>query len=163
MTREPFKDKPYRLVSKEVVSNLKEFLDSVPIDPEKPIQVMIREEPKKRSISMNDAMWAGPLADIEKQAIHEEKQYPAKVWHEFLKDMFLPDEINDFDFDPKWVLEGYQKWGTNPFNGQRILTGSTTQLTPKGMKIYLLQVESFMAGHPYMVQFTTKKTPEGRP
>lgn len=128
-----------------------------------PLQIECKPETKKRKLTMNDAMWAGPLKDIEEQAIHEGKKYAAKVWHEYLKEMFLPDEVNDFGFDPTWVLSGYQKWGINPFNGQRRLLGSTTQLTDKGMSIYLLQVESHMSSRPYCVRFTERIEPQGRP
>lgn len=134
-------DKTFNLVSEDVIPPIGRYLHQMPIDPDNPIEVVIREPKKKRKLSMNDAMWAGPLRDIEREGWYQGHQYRAEVWHEHFKEMFLPDE-NDPEFDPSHVLEGYQKWGTNPWTGARVLVGSTTQLTDPGMRLYLLQMEA---------------------
>lgn len=100
------------------------------------VEVVIREPVKARGLDANAAMWAGPLKDIAEQAYVEGKAYPAEIWHEHYKLLYLPDE-----FDPELCLEGYVKWGYGPF-GDRFLIGSTTQLTKKGFSQYLQQVEA---------------------
>jgi hypothetical protein len=106
-------------------------------------------------------MWAGPLKDIERDAWFRGRQYRAEIWHEHFKEVFLPDET-DPDFDPSHVVDGYRKWDMNPWNGNRQLVGSTTQLTDKGMRIYLLQIEAEAATE-YGVTFTSPVEPEREP
>ncbi|MEN6533982.1 MAG: recombination protein NinB [Bryobacteraceae bacterium] len=119
----------------------KSLISNLPVDPEHPIEILIREQVKKRKLSTNAAMWAGPLRDIERDGWYQGSQYAAEVWHEHFKELFLPDE-NDPDFDPSHVVEGYRKWGYNPWKDTRALVGSTTQLTDSGMRLYLLKMEA---------------------
>jgi hypothetical protein len=128
-------------------------LRNLPIDAEKPLEVVFREEPKVRKPDANAAMWAGPLRDIATQGFIRGKQYSADCWHEFFKREYLPEE-----FDPEQCREGYRKWDHTP-NGDRVLVGSTTQLTVKGFAIYMTQVEAFGAG--IGVMFTEVKRREG--
>ena len=100
------------------------------------LEVVIRIAKKLRKQSQNDAMWAGPLADIAAQAWTEKRQYSAKVWHHYFKEQFLPDQ-----FDAELCKDGYQKWDYTPA-GERMLVGSTTQLTRKGFALYLMEVEA---------------------
>lgn len=115
------------------------LLRNVPIDPDKPLQVLVREEVKARKPDQNSLMWVGPLADIAEQAWLQGRQYTAEVWHEHFKREFLPDE-----FDAEQCKDGYRKWDYTP-NGERVLIGSTTQLTVRGFAIYLQRVEAFGA------------------
>ena len=114
-------------------------LASAPLDPDKPIEFLLREEVKARKLDQNAAMWAGPLKDIEEQAYVQGRTYSRQVWHEYFKEKFLPEQ-----FDPELCKEGYRKWDTKP-DGQIILVGSTTQLTVKGFRDYLRQVEAYAA------------------
>lgn len=139
------------------------LLANLPLDDEHPVELLIREQVKKRKLSLNDAMWAGPLRDIERQAWIKGRQYKADIWHRHFKDLFLPDE-NAPDFDPSHVVEGYKKWEIDPWSGDRMLVGSTTQLTDKGIKIYILQIEA-EASQEYGVEFTARPlniSPGGR-
>lgn len=121
----------------------------------KPIQVVVEPEKKKRSLSANARYWAGPLKDIERDAMYEGQHYKAEVWHEHASELFLPDEA-DFDFDPEHVTnpDTYRKWDYPPMLKHRRLIGSTTQLTPKGFTFYLSRVEPYFAHPPFNVTFT---------
>lgn len=132
-------------------------LKNLPLDDEHPIEIITREQVKKRKPTLNALMWAGPLADIEREAWFQGRQYRAEVWHEHFKEAYLPDELAP-DFDPSHVLDGYRKWDVNPWTGARVLVGSTTQLTDKGMRHYLLQLEAEAATE-YGVTFTTRDEP----
>lgn len=109
---------------------------NAPEDNDKPIEVLIREQVKARKPDQNSLMWAGPLKDIEEQAYVDGRQYSATVWHEHFKREYLPE-----DFDPELCKEGYRKWDYTP-KGDRVLVGSTTQLTVKGFAEYLTKVEA---------------------
>ncbi len=125
-------------------------VSNAPIDPDKPLELILREEKKTRKPDQNSAMWSGPLFDIAKQAWVQGRRYPAETWHEYMKREYLP-EIDDADID-SLVREGYRKWDIDP-SGKRVLIGSTTQLTVKGMAIYMEQICAYGAG--LGVQFST--------
>lgn len=110
---------------------------NAPIDPDKPLEFLLREEVKARKPDQNSLMWVGPLADIAEQGYVKGRTYSAEVWHEFFKREYLPEE-----FDPTLCKEGYRKWDYTP-KGERVLIGSTTDLTVRGFALYLKQVEAY--------------------
>jgi hypothetical protein len=110
---------------------------NAPLDAEHPVEVVIREEVKARKPDQNSLMWVGPLADIAEQGYINGRTFAADVWHEHFKREYLPE-----DFDPTLCKEGYRKWDYTP-KGDRVLVGSTTQLTVRGFALYLKQVEAF--------------------
>ena len=117
------------------------MLRTLPIDAEHPLEVLAREEVKARKPDQNALMWAGPLKDISEQAYVGGRTYSEEIWHHKFKEDFLPEE-----YDPELCKdERYQKWDFTP-DGDRILVGSTTDLTVKGFAQYLEQVIAFGAG-----------------
>jgi len=118
---------------------------SAPVDPDKPLEGLIREEQKVRKQTQNEAMWAGPLKDIAEQAWVKDEEtgrsrlYSAPAWHEYFKEKYLPED-DDPDLETL-VKEGYRKWDITPA-GKRVLIGSTTQLLVRGMALYMQQVEA---------------------
>ena len=116
------------------------IIKNAPLDPFRPLEVLVREQVKKRGLDANAALWAGPLKDISEQAWVAGKRFSADAWHHFFKIEFLPEE-----FDPELCLEGYAKWEIAP-NGDRALVGSTTKLSRKGFAIYREQVTAYGAG-----------------
>lgn len=116
------------------------LLPNLPLDEENPLEVIIREPVKARGLDANALMWVGPLADIAAQAWVQGRQFSAEVWHEHFKREHLPEE-----FDPELTKDGYRKWDYTP-TGERVLIGSTTQLTKRGFSLYLEQIEADGAG-----------------
>lgn len=114
-------------------------LRNAPLDPLRPLEFVLREEVKARKPDQNSLMWAGPLRDIAEQGYVDGKTYSAKVWHEYFKEQYLPEE-----FDPSLCKEGYRKWDYKP-DGGRVLVGSSTDLTVRGFALYLQQVEAYGA------------------
>ena len=117
-------------------------LESIPVGSDPMMEVVFRERKDVRSLDQNAAMWAGPLRDIAEQAWVNRQQFSAEAWHEHFKGEFLPED-DDPELD-ELVKDGYRKWTILP-TGDRALTGSTTQLTRKGMARYLQQVAAFGA------------------
>lgn len=146
MTRTKFQQRTFRLVGRQQVDGLLALVRNLPIDAERPLEVVIREEKRKRGVDQNALYWAGPLRDIADQAWVDGRQYSAEVWHEYFKREFLPDG------DSGLTRDGYRKWAFLPPDGPRVLIGSTTQLTVKGMAEYLEQVYAY--GASLGVQFT---------
>lgn len=142
--RPPYKQRTFRLIGYDQINLLAAVVRNLPVDAVNPLEVIIREEKKPRKLDQNALMWAGPLRDIAEQAWVHGKQFSAEVWHEHLKREFLPDESDQFGFSAERVKDGYRKWDYLP-NGQRVLIGSTTQLTVKGFAHYLEQVYAYGA------------------
>jgi hypothetical protein len=134
--RPPFEQRKLLLRGPEQVERAVALLRNVPLDADQPLELLIREEAKARKLSQNDLMWAGPLKDLAEQAWLDGRQYSAEIWHTFCKRNFLPEE-----FDPELCKEGYRKWDVDPA-GERVLVGSTTQLTVKGMSQHIEQIHA---------------------
>ena len=115
------------------------LIANLPVDAEKPLQLVVDEYKPPRKPDQNALMWAGPLRDISEQAWLEGRKFSAEAWHELLKQELLPEE-----FDPELCREGYQKWTITP-RGDRVLIGTTTKLTVKGFAQYLESLYAFGA------------------
>jgi len=137
--RADYLPKVIRLVGKLQADTAISAIQNAPIDIERPLEVIIREEQKGRSLSANALMWAGPLNDIATQAWVHGKQYSALIWHEYFKEKFLPELP-----DPKQVKEGYKKYEETP-DGRRVLVGSTNKLTKHGFNLYIENIYAYGA------------------
>ena len=106
------------------------------------LDVVIRPHKEVRTLSQNSLMWASALNDIVEQAWFNGKQFSADVWHEHLKQTFMPEnndpELHLLVKDP----DSYVKWVDTP-TGQRKCIASTTRLTKKGFSNYIEQVYAF--------------------
>lgn len=118
------------------------------------VECLIREPVKARTPDANSRMWAGPLRDISEQAWYNGRQYSDLVWHDTYKRLYLPE-----DFDQELTKDGYHKW-EHDRDGNKVLVGSTTQLTKKGFAIYLEQV--YADGAKMGVQFSANPNEVGR-
>jgi hypothetical protein len=118
------------------------LIRNLPLDEAKPVTVTVEAFRPARKPDQNALMWAGPLKDIADQAWLEGRQFGAETWHEFFKRNLLPeDDAPDLEL---LVKAGYRKWDIDPA-GQRVLIGSTTQLTVRGMALYITELEAFGA------------------
>ena len=137
--RTEYLTKTIRLIGKLQIDTAINAIQNAPIDIERPLEVIIREEQKGRSLSANALMWAGPLNDIASQAWVHGRQYSALIWHEYFKEKFLPDFC-----DLAQVKEGYKKYEETP-DGRRVLVGSTQKLTKHGFSLYMEQIYAYGA------------------
>jgi hypothetical protein len=136
MKREKYPTRTIVLVGSMQKDTARILLEQAPIDMHKPLELVIREQQKERKLDQNSLMWVSQLADISAQAYVNGRTYSAELWHEFFKREYLPDE-----YDPELCKEGYRKWDYSP-GGERVLIGSTTELTIKGFAQYLTQIEA---------------------
>lgn len=94
------------------------------------------EYKEQRSLAQQGLMWLR-LEDVAEQVWVDGVRFCAKGWHEHFKKLFLPDETGP----TRRCRAGYRKWAFPPF-GDRVLLGSTTELTVAGMAEYLTQIEA---------------------
>lgn len=103
------------------------------------IEVVIRQYKKPSTNEQRRRMFGYVVSEIAEQAWLEGRQYSAKVWHEYLKEKFLP-----LEYMPGITREGYVKYLEMP-DGNLKLVGSTTELTTRGHKDYVTACEAFGA------------------
>jgi hypothetical protein len=108
------------------------------------IEVKLQEPVKARTLDQNALMWSGPLADMEAQAYVQGRTYSAAMWHEFFKDLYLPEDKDPYIFELVKNPGSYKKYDYDP-RGNRRMIGSTTDLTKYGMSQYLEQVYAYGA------------------
>lgn len=137
MNRSPFEKRTFLLREDSIRDRAIAVLKNLPIDAERPLQVTISEYKLPRKLDQNALYHAGPLRDCAEQIWLEGKQFSAETLHHYFKVQFLPEEYNEEE-----CLKNYQKWSYDPA-GERVLIGSTTQLTVKGFSIFLEQVFAF--------------------
>jgi hypothetical protein len=119
------KAKDYMLMQMQALS-----LEPVMLVEVKPFQ-------KLRTSDQNRLMWKSLLGDFAAQAYVDGRLFGASIWHEHLKELFLPEQAED-----GITKEGYQKWLEMP-TGKLKMVGSTTKLTTRGMSDYLEQCYAF--------------------
>lgn len=147
--RQPYQKRVFLLRDAEVAQRAAAAVLNAPIDELRALQVVIQEEPRKRSLDQNAAYHAGPLRDISEQVWLENRQFSADIFHRWFKEKWLPeDQVLSAEElalrvrDP----ETYKKWDRTP-SGSDCLVGSTTQLTPFGFGEFMEQVCAFGAEH----------------
>ena len=110
---------------------------NLPVDSESPIQIVISEEVKKRSIDSNALMWKR-IGEISSQGWINKRQYHKDCWHKYLKDNEMPEEVElkDGTICSKWVeqIDGSME------------TISTTELSARFFSKYITIIEAFGAG-----------------
>lgn len=103
------------------------------------LQIVAREAVKTRTKDQNALMWSGALRDISEQAFVEGKQFSDMVWHEHFKREYLPELDEPYLAELVKDADSYKKWDYMP-NGERVLVGSTTDLSKYGFGQYLEQI-----------------------
>ena len=137
LDRAPYVTRKFRLLAEAQRESAIAAIRNAPLDPDKPLECLLREEVKERKPDQNALMWAGPMVDIAEQGYVDGRTFTAEVWHEHFKREYLPEE-----YDPTLCKEGYRKWDYTP-KGERVLVGSTTDLTVRGFALYLQQIEAY--------------------
>jgi hypothetical protein len=120
------------------------MLNNLPLGQE--IEIVARKAVKARTQDQNALMWSsGCLQCIAEQYFVDGKLFSADAWHEHFKREYLPDEATEpYIFEYVTKPDTYRKWDILP-NGERVLAGSTTDLTKYGMTVYMEKIYAFGA------------------
>lgn len=103
------------------------------------LEVVIRKHVKARTLDQQALLFAGPLKDISEQAWVDGKQFSVEIWHRHYKGLYLPEREDPYIFELVKDCEKYFKWDYLP-SGERVLIGSTTDLSKYGYSQYLEQI-----------------------
>lgn len=135
--RQKFHTRTIRLVGPAQMEAAQALLPNVPLDADRPLELVIREESRKRGLDANGYYWlrVGEIAD---QAWLKGRQFNSDVWHEYMKRSVMPEVITTKD--------GVQrsKWTELPDGTLAVI--STTELERGCFAEYTSLVEVFGAG-----------------
>ena len=112
-------------------------INNLPVDADRPIQIVISEETKARGQDQNGLMWLR-IGEISGQGWINKRQYAKDCWHKYLKDNEMPEEVElkDGTICSKWIEQ---------IDGSREVI-STTELSAKCFSEYITIIEAFGAG-----------------
>jgi hypothetical protein len=112
------------------------LLRNLPIDKERPLELVVRELVKVRGLDANGLYWKR-LTEIAEQAWFNRKQFSKEVWHEYARQNLMAD--------PVIIKDGsvMSKWVESP-DGSSVVV-STTLLEKKFFADYITAVEAFGA------------------
>lgn len=132
--RAKFVTRTITLSDEAIVARAKLVLDNLPIDTLRPLQLVIQEAPKKRSLDQNNYYWMR-LGEIAEQAWSEGRQFTSDVWHEYARRNLMPDKIMTKDGVRR------SKWTEMPDGSTTII--STTMLDRASFADYCTALEAF--------------------
>lgn len=109
-------------------------IGNLPVDEDKPIQIIISEQTKARGLDQNGLMWK-LISEISAQGWINKRQYSKDCWHKYLKDNEMPEEVElkDGTLRSKWVEQ---------IDGGRDVI-STTELSARFFAEYVTIIEAF--------------------
>lgn len=145
MTRGKFETRSILLRSPVQVLTMRMLLSHLPLDPDKPLEILIREQPRARGLDDNALYWLR-LGEIAEQGWIHGKQFNADCWHEYSKRHIMPDEITTKDGGKR------SKWTELPDGTMTV--ASTTILERGCFREYRTLVEVF--GASLGVQFSAR-------
>ena len=148
--RQKFEPQSVLLRTMEQVYLVIAKVKQVPLDDDKPLEVLIREQPKQRGLDQN-AYYHMRIGEIEKQGWFNCRQYSHDVWHEYCKRHVMDDVI----IDKKGVERS--KWTELP-SGEKVVI-STVELEKGCFAKYTTMVEAF--GASLGVQFSARPPNRG--
>ncbi len=109
-------------------------ISNLPVDSERPIQIVISEQTKARGLNQNGLMWKR-IGEIAEQGWINNRQYDKDCWHEYLGKNEMPEEVElkDGTICSKWVeqIDGSMK------------VISTTLLSARCFAEYVTIIEAF--------------------
>ena len=134
--RNKFEQEVYYLDGPESETKILNRLLELPMDSEKPLQIVFREAVNIRSLDQNK-LYHATVKGITEQVVVDGRRYDKPTWEYYMKQAFLPEFA-----DEKLTKSDYKKWTYLP-TGDRVLCGSTTELTTVGMSNFLDEVIKF--------------------
>ena len=124
----------YKIDSQKAKEYMLLQLQALSLEPVKIVEV--KPFQKLRTSDQNRLMWKSLMGDFASQAFIDGRLFSQAVWHEHLKQMFLPEQAGE------GTTADYVKWLEMP-DGSLKMVGSTTKLNTRGMSDYLEQCYAY--------------------
>lgn len=134
--RPKFSERKFLLSTQDVLERAVALIGNLPLDENRPLELVIREKVDARRTEANAYYWLR-LKEIEEQAYFDGRQFSSDIWHEYCRRHVMPDvvELKDGTIRTKWIEV--------PCGEPAIV--STTELEKKCFADYVTAVEAFGA------------------
>ena len=136
MMRAEFKQRSILLRSDRQLIALIALLPNLPLDDENPLEVLIRDAVRARTLSQNALMWLR-LGEISKQGWLFKRQYESDIWHTYCGRKVMQEMVT--------LKDGtvVSKWVETPDSVPQVI--STTLLSIMSFAEYITRIEVFGA------------------
>jgi len=147
MARDKFMPVRFYLSSRRILENLCNYLSTLPLDADRPLEVVIREPVRQRGLDQNGYYWHR-LGEIAEQGWLNGRQFDSYLWHEYAKIHLMPDLVTTKDGIER------SKWMESP-NGS--LAVISTKLLEKGCFAQYTQLVEIFGAQELGVRFSAKE------
>jgi hypothetical protein len=89
-----FEKRKYVLRTPVQLSATINYIQNLPLNEEKPLEVVIQQHTKQRSLDQNSLYWKR-VTEIAEQAWIEGRQYSKEAWHQYFVSEIMPTKITD--------------------------------------------------------------------
>ena len=151
MNRSKFQPMTFLLVNSQVVQNLVRLLHNLPVDADRPLEVVIREPVRQRGLDQNGYYWHR-LGEISEQGWLNGRQFDSYLWHEYAKIHLMPDLVTTKDGIER------SKWMESPDGSLAVIS---TTLLEKGCFAQYTQLVEIFGAQELGVRFSVSPN-EGR-
>ena len=103
-TRPKFETRRIRLVGPVQVETALALLRNVPLDADRPLELVVQEEPRKRGLDANAYYWLR-LGEIAEQAWLDGRKFNSDIWHHHFRHAVMEDivTLKDGKTCSKWI------------------------------------------------------------
>ena len=103
-TRDKYKARSILLIGAAQKALMHAAIDNAPIDPDRPLEGLIREKPKERGLDQNGLYWLR-LGEIAEQVWINNRQFNSDAWHEYARRHWMQETITTKtgEIRSKWI------------------------------------------------------------
>jgi hypothetical protein len=136
--RQPFDKRLILLRSEEQVARAHALLDVVPVDPDKPLRLVI-DDPLPSKSREQEQKYHAMIGDIARQFEHCGKKWDAEDMKRLLVDQFRRSTINDPDIAPLWQSMGVVEMAPALDGSGVVMLGAQTRKFPLKLAIVFIE------------------------
>ena len=126
MSRQPYDPRTLMLRTEEQRERVKRYIDSLPLDQDRPLRIVIDDPLPAQSRDAQKKMHA-MIGDIARQYQHAGRKWSAEDMKRVLLDQFQRDTMNDPDIGPLWGAAGQMRMAP-AFDGSGVVVlGATSK------------------------------------
>lgn len=126
MNRQPYDPRTLMLRTDEQRERVKRYIDSLPLDQERPLRIVI-DDPLPAKSRIQEQKYHAMLGDISRQYEHAGRKWSLDDMKRILIDQFQRDTMKDPDIGPLWVASGLVRMAP-AFDGSGVVVlGATSK------------------------------------
>lgn len=126
MNRQPYDPRTLMLRTDEQRERVKRYIDSLPLDQERPLRIVI-DDPLPTKSRIQEQKYHAMIGDIARQYVHATRLWSQEDMKRILIDQFQRDTMKDPDIGPLWAAAGLVRMAP-AFDGSGVVVlGASTK------------------------------------